>query len=91
MELREARARARPARRAVQPARVDRGRRARVGAVAARLVEDDVVAAGDPLVLRVHGAVGGVDRGDHGEAGLDELVRARGLDLQPDAAAGEIA
>jgi hypothetical protein len=57
-------------------------RRRRVGRVGlgAGLVEDDVVAARDPRVLRVDGAVGGVDGRHDRQAALDELVLRGGVD-----------
>ena len=67
--------------RSSQPGWIDVAARG-VGAVAARLVEDDVVAAGDPRVLRVDRAVGGVDRRHHLEARRDQLA-ARAPDRPP--------
>ena len=82
VELGHPRARAGAARRAVQPARVDRGRGDGVGAVAAGLVEDDVAAAADARVGGMLRAVGGVDRLHHRQAGLDQLAGARRVDDQ---------
>ena len=62
---------------------MDRRRRARVGAVAAGGVEDHVVAAGDALVVRVHRALGGVDRVIRRAGSISSSARA-GSTVEPD-------
>ena len=91
VQLRHPRARAGPARRAVEPAGVDRDGGAGVGAVAARGGEDHVAQPGDALVGGVDRAVLVLDRGHHARARLDQLGRARGVDLDAAEAASTIA
>ena len=63
-----------PARRAVEPPRMDRRRIAGMGTVVPGLVEDDVLAAGDRRVQRMSRSRGCVDRVDRVQSGLDQAL-----------------
>ena len=73
----------------IEPAGVDRGRVSRIGAVAAGRVEDDVLAAPDRRVDRMHRRRRLVDRLDDLEAAIDQLLRVGGHRLEPDRRRGD--
>src|SRR5690606_23415218 len=71
------------ARRAVEPAGVDGHRVPRAAGIGAGGGEVDVVAAADPVVLRVHRLAGRVDRLHRGQARGQDLAARLAVERQP--------